>query len=107
MPQTPTIPLLLSALTLLAVPITAQTLTLTRNEATVLIEPYAPNIVRVSLSLNRPDALAAPGYGIIAKPQPTGWTTDHTPAGDTLHSSRMTVTVSPPGGKYTPTRPAA
>ncbi len=51
----------------------AQQLNLTRGEATVLVEPYAPNIVRVSLSLRRDDALAAPGYGITAKPQPAGW----------------------------------
>ncbi len=38
----------------------AQDLRLHRDNATVLVEPYAPDIVRVSLSLNRADALAAP-----------------------------------------------
>ena len=52
----------------------AQQLTLIRGDATVLIEPYAPNIVRVSLSLRRDDALAAPGYGISAISSSSGWT---------------------------------
>jgi alpha-D-xyloside xylohydrolase len=39
----------------------AQQLNLSRGEATVLVEPYAPNIVRVSISLRRDDALAPPG----------------------------------------------
>ena len=41
---------------------------LSRGEATVMLEPYAPNIVRVTLSLNKNDAISAPGYGITASP---------------------------------------
>ena len=37
--------------------VSAQQLSLSRHEATVLVEPYAPNVVRVSLSLRREDAL--------------------------------------------------
>jgi alpha-D-xyloside xylohydrolase len=81
----------------------AQQLNLTRGEATVLVEPYAPNVVRVSLSLRRDDALAAPGYGITAKPQPAAWQVEKKESGDILHSSRMVVTVSPEGGKWVPT----
>jgi alpha-D-xyloside xylohydrolase len=81
----------------------AQQLALTRNEATVLVEPYAPNIVRVSISLRRDDALAAPGYGISASPLPAGWTAENTPQGDVLRSDRMVVTIAPQGGKWTPT----
>jgi hypothetical protein len=44
-----------------------QQIAVSRGEATVLIEPYAANVVRVSLSLRRDDALAGPGYGISAK----------------------------------------
>lgn len=84
-----------------------QSLVLDRNEATVMVEPYAPNVVRVTLSLLKPDALAAPGYGITAKPLTLGWTRETTSAGDVLRSSRMVVTVSPQGGKYTPTGTAA
>ena len=50
-----------------AIPSSAQQLALARHEATVLVEPYAPNVVRVSMSLRREDALAGPGYGISAK----------------------------------------
>ncbi len=38
---------------------------LQRGNATVVVEPYAANIVRVTLSLRREDALAAPGPGIL------------------------------------------
>ena len=80
-----------------------QSMTLTRQEATVLVEPYAPNIVRVSISLLRPDAVSAAGYGITAKPLAAGWQRETNDAGDVLRSSRMVVTVSPEGRKYTPT----
>ena len=62
---------LLSAL-MAASSIRAQQLSLSRDNATVLIEPYAPNIVRISISLRREDAFAAPGYGVIAAPAFTG-----------------------------------
>lgn len=66
-----------------------------RGTATVLIEPYAPNIVRVSMSLREDDALAAPGYGIVAAPDTAGWTLGSGPQGDTLESSTLTVTLAP------------
>jgi alpha-D-xyloside xylohydrolase len=81
----------------------SQQLNLTRGEATVLVEPYAPNIVRVSLSLRREDALAAPGYGISAKPLADGWSAEKGQSGDVLRSSRVVVTVAPEGGKWVPT----
>ena len=80
----------------------AQNISTDRGAATVLIEPYAPNIIRVSISLQKPDALAAPGYGITAQPAPAGWYTASTDTGDTLTSSALTVTLAPrpkgPGG---------
>ena len=81
----------------------AQQLRLVRGDSTVLIEPYAPNIVRVSMSLRRDDALAAPGYGITAAPSPSGWVADKDNSGDVLQSPRMIVTVSAEGGKWVPT----
>jgi alpha-D-xyloside xylohydrolase len=81
----------------------AQQLSLGRGTSTVLIEPYAPNIVRVSMSLRRDDALAAPGYGITATPSPAGWVAGKDKSGDVLRSPRMIVTVSPEGGKWAPT----
>ncbi|MGI4831042.1 MAG: TIM-barrel domain-containing protein, partial [Janthinobacterium lividum] len=81
----------------------AQQLTLTRDNATVVVEPYAPNIVHVTLSLNRADALAPAGYGISGGPVSTGWTASSQSTGDTLTSSRLVVSVAPQGPKYTPT----
>jgi alpha-D-xyloside xylohydrolase len=92
----------------------AQAMTLTRGPATVMVEPYAENIVRVSISLLPTDATAAAGYGITARPLAIGWTqeagAEASGAGtagagsDTLRSSRMSVTVGPAGGqKYAET----
>ena len=94
---------LLLALSFVGMAAQAQSMALTRHQATVLVEPYAPNVVRVSISLLKPYALAAPGYGITAKPLLAGWQQSKGPQGDILRSSRMVVTVSPEGGKYTPT----
>jgi alpha-D-xyloside xylohydrolase len=67
------------------------------GESTISIEPYAPNIVRVTLSLDKDQAIAAPGYGFEAVPSEAGWT--H--SGNAWRSSRMVVTVGGdrPGGK--------
>ena len=45
---------------------------------TIALEPYAPNIIRVSLSLDKGQAIARPGYGLLANPAPTGWTVQWT-----------------------------
>jgi hypothetical protein len=47
---------------------------LDRGGSTIVLEPYAPNIIRVSLSLLKDQATAAPGYGFIATPSAQGWT---------------------------------
>ena len=78
-------------------------LVLSRGNATVMLEPYAPNILRVTLSLRRPDAISAPGYGISAHPGLAGWHTSASAAGDTLSSDRLTATVSPESRPYKPT----
>jgi alpha-D-xyloside xylohydrolase len=74
-----------------------------RETATVLIEPYAPNIVRVSLSLRHGDAVAPPGYGVTAKPAMAGWKVSSGPDGDELRSSVLTVTVPPQSPRRVPT----
>ena len=84
-----------------------QKLTVERGTATVMVEPYAANIVRVSISLNQADALAAPGYGIVAKPLPEGWSVESGASGDVLRSGELVVTVSPQGKKWVPTGTAA
>jgi alpha-D-xyloside xylohydrolase len=82
----------------------AQTMTVTRGATTVMVEPYAENIVRVSISILKDDATAAPGYGITGKAVTGGWTQDAGAGGDVLRSTRMSVTVGPDGGqKYAAT----
>jgi len=69
---------------------------LDRNGQTVMLEPYAPNVIRVTLSTIKDQATAKPGYGIIAEPSAAGW--QHTTAAngaDVYASDRITVTVSP------------
>ncbi len=81
----------------------AQQMTVSRGDVTVMVEPYAENVVRVSISLRKEDATAAAGYGISAKPLATGWRAESSAGGDVLRSGQMSVTVAPQGGKYTPT----
>jgi alpha-D-xyloside xylohydrolase len=73
----------------------AQQMIVSRGAATVMVEPYAENIVRVSISLLKADATAAPGYGITAKPLAGGWIIASGAGGDVLRSSRISVTVAP------------
>jgi alpha-D-xyloside xylohydrolase len=66
---------------------------LDRGGATVVLEPYAPNIIRVSLSISKQRATAPPGYGFVAVPSVEGWTQEQTSEGDIDRSSRLVVTV--------------
>jgi len=71
-------------------------LVLEREWGVISLEPYAPNIVRVTISTDRAAATGSPGYGIIAKPSAEGWTHEHDAGGDdVLRSARMVVRVSP------------
>jgi len=69
--------------------------------STINIEPYAPNIVRVTLSLDKDQATAPPGYGFVGAPSDAGWVHE----GNVYRSARMMVTVGEdrPGGKPLPT----
>jgi alpha-D-xyloside xylohydrolase len=69
------------------------TMMVNRDGSTVALEPYAPNIVRVTLSLNKDAAMAKPGYGFTATPAPDGWTHQQSEQGDVYQSSRMVVSV--------------
>lgn len=66
-----------------------------RGTATVLVEPYAPNIVRVSIGLIKSDAVAGPGYGIVAHPDDNGWSVRTGRDGDILQSGALQVTLAP------------
>jgi len=68
-------------------------LTLARDGSTIVLEPYAPNILRVTLSLTRKSALAAPGFGFVAAPASSGWNASQTDKADVYQSGRMVATV--------------
>ena len=67
---------------------------LDRGGSTVVLEPYAPNIIRVSLSLLKDQAKAGPGYGFIANPSAQGWTYQQSNFGDIYRSPRLVVAVA-------------
>ena len=69
---------------------------LTRGGGTIVLEPYAPNILRVTLSLKREQAVAAPGYGLIAAPAAAGWSTSQTKLADIYKSDRIVASVERP-----------
>jgi alpha-D-xyloside xylohydrolase len=75
----------------------AQQVVLTRGSATVALEAFAPNIVRVTLSLDKTAALKQPGVGITATATKAtaGWTQASVKGDDTFRSDRMVVHVSP------------
>jgi alpha-D-xyloside xylohydrolase len=76
--------------------ISAQQSVIERRGETIVLEPYAPNIVRVTLSLQPEHAKAAPGFGIVAKAADAGWKSSQTERADVYSSDRMTVTVERP-----------
>jgi alpha-D-xyloside xylohydrolase len=70
-----------------------QEIVITRGPSTIVLEPYAPNIVRVTLSLLKDQAIAAPGYGISGTPAPQGWSYEETDDAKKYSSSRIVVTL--------------
>jgi len=71
----------------------SERLELNRGGATIVLEPYAPNILRVTLSLQHEPAVAAPGYGIVGAPAGEGWTASETAGADVYHSARIVAKV--------------
>src|ERR1700741_754350 len=71
-------------------------LVLERDGRVISLEPYAANILRVTMSIDKSAATAAPGYGFVAKPSEGGWTHERDAEGnDVFRSSRMVVRVAP------------
>jgi alpha-D-xyloside xylohydrolase len=67
-----------------------------RDNRTIVLEPFGPNIIRVTLSSEKRTALAAPGYGIVGTPSIAGWTHELDSAGyDVIRSGRMLVRIAP------------
>jgi alpha-D-xyloside xylohydrolase len=67
---------------------------LDREGSTVVLEPYAPNIVRVTLSTIRNSAFSAPGYGFVAVASGQGWVQEKTDNADVYRSPRLIVSVA-------------
>ncbi|HWF66450.1 MAG TPA: TIM-barrel domain-containing protein, partial [Acidobacteriaceae bacterium] len=71
-------------------------LVLQRDGRVISLVPYAPNIVRITMSTGKAAATSAPGYGIIARPSTEGWTHERDAEGyDVYRSDRMVVRISP------------
>ena len=71
-------------------------LVLEREGRVISLEPYAPNIVRVTMSTDKATASGLPGYGFVAQPSAQGWTHERDSEGDDVfRSARMVVRVSP------------
>jgi alpha-D-xyloside xylohydrolase len=84
----------LAGIVFAGIPAPAQSrLELDRKGETIVLEPYAPNILRVTLSLKKEPALAAPGYGIIGAPAAAGWSATETALANVYQSGRMVATV--------------
>lgn len=80
----------------------AQRAVLQRQNATVVLEGYAPGIVHVTISLDPKFAQAAPGVGITAAPSESGWTDTAENGGDVYRSRDLVVQV-PASHAGTPT----
>ena len=72
---------------------TSQRLVLTGGGETIVLEPYAHNVLRVTISMDDAAAKGAPGYGIIAKPDAGGWTADQSNGQEVYKSDRMIAIV--------------
>jgi alpha-D-xyloside xylohydrolase len=71
-------------------------LVLDRDGRTIVLEPYAPNIIRVTVSKDKASATSAPGYGFIGTPSMGGWAHEHDANGnDVFRSDRLVVHVAP------------
>ena len=67
-----------------------------RKGRVVSLEPYAPNVLRVTMSLQKDSAMGPPGYGFAAKPSSNGWTHERSAdGGEVLRSAEMVVNLSP------------
>jgi len=64
-----------------------------RHGASVAIEPYAPNILRVTIATDGDLARAAPGEGPNAQADASGWTHSTDAGGDIFRSGALEVRV--------------
>ncbi|MFP5236343.1 MAG: TIM-barrel domain-containing protein [Acidobacteriota bacterium] len=67
-----------------------------RPNRTIVLEPYGPNIIRVTLSVDKAQAEAGPGYGMVGAPSIAGWTHERDAAGyDIVRSGQVVVRIGP------------
>jgi alpha-glucosidase/alpha-D-xyloside xylohydrolase len=77
-------------------PDNANSFILQRDGGTIVLEPYGPNIVRITMSETKDAALTAPGYGFVGTPSMNGWSHEQDSQGyDVIRSGRMIVRVAP------------
>jgi alpha-D-xyloside xylohydrolase len=84
-----------AAMSFLCNAVVAQQAVITRSNATLVLDVFGPNIVRVTLSLDKAAALKGPGVGITASATASGWTQASGKDGDTFRSDRLVVHVLP------------
>src|SRR2546430_17358609 len=66
-----------------------------RNGSFVTVEPFAPNVVHVTIALE-PDLIGKTlNYGIVGKSDAAGWSRASGTDGDRFSSGAMTLTVDP------------
>jgi len=68
--------------------------TVDRNGSIVAVEAYGPNIVHVTIALDKALANAEPGYGVDGKADSTGWSHRTDTSGDVFASPALSVTVA-------------
>lgn len=73
-----------------------QRVVLNREGRTIALEPYAPNLLRVTIAKTLEAATAPTGYGIEATPSLSGWKREQDSEGnEILRSEQLIVRISP------------
>ncbi|WP_404338154.1 hypothetical protein AB2M62_04445 [Sphingomonas sp. MMS12-HWE2-04] len=86
-------------------PAAAQSLaTVERNGGLVSLEACGPNIVHVTIALDKKEVDQGSGYGIIARPDTAGWTRRGDAARDVFTSSALQVTLDAQPWPKSPTQ---
>jgi alpha-D-xyloside xylohydrolase len=79
--------------------------TLDRNGAYVSVESYGPNVLHVTIAVDKAEVLKGPGYGILPKNADSGsFRHASTNGADTFSSSGMTVNVNAAPAPTVPTQ---
>ena len=60
---------------------------LDRDGRTIVLEPYAPNILRITFSKDKASATAAAGYGLVGTPSMAGWSHERDAGGNDVFRS--------------------